>query len=139
MKNNPMSAFVKAGFDVMGYCNHDFHSDILVKHVDELDDDSKSFVPRPNKPQVLDDYTPILVEGFVWNIKCSKIKSNETHRFSTHEVTSDEILGLLDDGGQPIMKITSIAFKGIQRGYGLSEWAKANDVPIYSDKMEVVV
>jgi len=123
--------FIIAEFDVMGYCRHNFSPDILVTHVDDLDDDSKVFVPRLNKAQVLTDYAPILVEGFVWEALCIDL-------FAGGKTLVTKNSGALKYELLYGRYVSWIAFKAVEKGSEYEEWAIANDVPIYNKDMELV-
>lgn len=142
MKNNPMSAFAlkNVQFDCERQCLgistkpvFDIVENLTKNQLRALNNQGLKLRPRLNKAQVLEDYTPILVDGFVWEVKFIRLIS----RLKCREiVTSDELRG--EGMSEKSVCVRSVAFKGIQRGYGLSEWALANDVPICNDKMELV-
>jgi len=88
--------------------------------------DSDKARPRLNKPQVLDDYSKVLVDGLVWNIRYSNYKylqnENVTSQYSSHDC-----LGLSRNDN---FIVEWIEFIGVERGSGLEDWAERHGVPI---------
>ena len=144
--NNPMSVFVGVDFDCEFRNSLDRVNQIdYLKRVSVLWEEPYSYIgdevgarimcrPRLNKAQVLDDYTPILVDGFLWEHE-SLTKSRALIRGYCdcnllRDITEkDDFLG---------WRILFISFIGVEENKGLDEWARANDVPIYNSDMEVI-
>jgi len=85
--------------------------------------------PRLNKPQILTDYSKVLVDGFVW---CVMSKTNHgTHLWEKMVTRNGKITKPhwnCTDLLQPA--IMWLEFIGVEAGSGLEEWAKAHDVPV---------
>lgn len=76
MKSLDMAAFVKSGFD----CEFSGGGYWAISNLIKINDDPKRpFIcdmsaswqrcrPRLNKPQVLDDYSKVLVDGLIWEV-----------------------------------------------------------------------
>ncbi len=94
--------------------------------------------PRLNNPQVLPDWGWLentLLEGFVWEARYSNYKACSTSAFTNRPILSSDLVRMIKDDNYIIEWVSCI---GVQQGSQLEEWAKANDVPIYNDDMEVV-
>jgi len=95
---------------------------------------SQTCRPRLDKAQVLTDYTPILVDGFVWEHK------TDYPSFSMPPLHGDNVnsaaMRMMNDSDE--FTVQWIAFKGVEKGSEYEEWAIANDVPIYNKDMEIV-
>lgn len=133
---SPMQAFVGVDFDIeYSFMSGDWGITKKGMNVDSAH--WYRFRPRLNKAQVLTDYTPILVDGFVWEVHLAHFiedaRWSEPCKFMIKSVrlktdyTTDEDYTIL-----------SIAFKGVERGSEYEEWARAHDIPIYNKDMERV-
>lgn len=130
--NNPMSAFAGVDFDCVFY-DHDSRDNIsqLVGispggyFIPEEGMERDFCRPRLNKAQVLKDYTPILVDGFVWKINTVHCRNDGVCRPYYDCVTSKQVKKM----GKATY-ITNITFIGVEANKGLDAWAKSNDVPV---------
>lgn len=138
---NPMQAFVNTEFDCeFRYITFSWEVYGTLKSCDMGDDDIFAYRPRLNREQVIDltkdRNKDILVDGFVWDVEYEQYNGYSSSDFWVEIESSKSISRLIkDDDGRFLW----LAFKGVQQGYGLSEWALANSVPVYDDKMEVAV
>ena len=142
--NNPMSAFVDVDFDCeflglrlqwVGGLSRICGQEPIYYDMDA--DSYRACRPRLNKKQIMDDYTPILVEGLVWEAYVEYDFGGMDWIGETKTIES-KALSLWLNADPELRSIAHIAFKGVQQGNGLSEWAKANDVPILSDNMDLI-
>lgn len=109
-----MEAFIDTGFDVVS-------NGKIISNFDGfgIDVEEYKYIPRIGKPQVLDDYRFVKdVEGAVWDIFYGSYNGN--HR--EFNVTSEDLAGIVD--------LIWLAFKGVEAGAGLDEWAIPHVVPV---------
>ena len=106
-----LTPFIGSGFDMesqelYAYPDKQCISEWIVNSHSIVSDDFNSpnvrFRPRLNKPQVLDDYSNVLVDGLVWNAGLAK----------------------------RTIEIEWLEFIGVEAGSGLEDWAKRHGVPI---------
>ena len=81
--------------------------------------------PRIGVQQVLFDYTPILIGGFVWSVVFNNYKMGGV----IHPLIakSDQITSRANNDNFAVVHIT---FKGVEEGSEWEDWAIANDVPV---------
>jgi len=81
--------------------------------------------PRTNKPQVLDDYSKVLVDGLVW--RASYMQRYSLHPTEFNAKSRDLNVKNWDYEKFPLIYLS---FIGVEKGSGLEDWAKRNDVPV---------
>ena len=119
---SPMQAFVGVYFDCVVE-NSLSQGVVFYLDQDTLDLVTKqngTLIPRLNKAQVLTDYTPILIDGFVWDMA---ILGGVTGPCSSAEVIEAWI-------HRSLTSLQWITFNGVEKGSEWEAWAIANDVPV---------
>tara|TARA_R110000851_G_scaffold255748_1_gene408285 strand:+ start:64 stop:462 length:399 start_codon:yes stop_codon:yes gene_type:complete len=88
-----------------------------------------TLIPRLNKAQVLTDYTPILVDGFVFY---AVMESDSGHGdwFRECKIIEGKELYLWLYGDLERRSVLHLTFKGVEKGSEFEAWAIANDVPV---------
>lgn len=84
--------------------------------------------PRYQKPQVLDDYSKVLVDGLVWEVELVTPIRDEGICIDCEVMCSSVVLSALRGKTWLGSRITSIKFIGLEKGY--EEQANEWNVPI---------
>ena len=95
MKKLDMKAFVCSGFDIEQGISRGYW-DIVGDYRPEFDSNYYFDTyqrPRLNKPQVIDDYSKVLIDGLVWNF--SYLHKSHAGLITNHESVSKDILEIL--------------------------------------------
>ncbi len=147
-----MSVFIGSGFDCeQGVLDCGPRGDqsfilwyVCDAHGHRCIEKGRSFRPRLNKEQVLDDYSFIgSLEGFVWELMALYPSSGGELRVHEH-FTSVDILDFDNDiqfidFEQEGCLVQWVSFKGVRQGSVYEAWARQNDIPVINVDGEVVL
>ena len=124
---DPIISFIGADFDCV--YKDSGNNNIIYRPETDRDYITRS-IPRIDVEQVLADYTPILIDGFVWEALFMHSRDcngcDDSREVFTKALESRAIDRLMTEG----CDVVNIAFKGVEKGSEYEEWVIANDVPV---------
>tara|TARA_R110000851_G_scaffold98055_1_gene212470 strand:- start:472 stop:873 length:402 start_codon:yes stop_codon:yes gene_type:complete len=130
---NPMQAFVGVDFDIeYSFMSGDWK--ITKKGISTDNAHWYRFRPRLNKAQVLTDYTPIMVNGFVFDAVMES-DSGYGDWFREHKTIEGRELYLWLYGDLERRSVLYLSFKGVEKGSEWEAWAIASDVPVIDSEL----